>query len=165
MAVASQLEQRPATGDRIRAGILGGLVGGVLFAMFMMIEGLVDRGLWSAPTSIWAFWAGPDAYHPRDFEPISTFLGVMGHMMNSIIFGVVMVFLGTFGLRGAIPTLVVSVMKALVIMALMFVVILNLSPHGDIVYNSAPLWAWAVGHMMFALGIWWIAWQQQVIPR
>lgn len=145
--------------DRIWAGALGGLLGGVLFGMWMMVEGLFDQGPFAAPTSIWAFWAGPSGYHPKDFEIVSLFLGMMGHMMNAVILGIVAVLVGNFGARGAIPTLVVSVIKALVFMAIIFVVVLPLSPHGHFVYpDSSPLWPWVVGHLMFGLGVWLVAW-------
>ncbi len=154
----------PGVSPGLVTGILGGLLGGVLFAMWMMLEGYFDEGLFSAPTSIWAFWAGPDAYHAKDFALVPFFLGAMGHMMNAIILGAAMVFVGWFGARGAIPTLAVAMVKALVIMALMFGVVLRLSPYGDIVYHSAPLWSWIVGHLMFGLGIWWVAWRRRQLP-
>ncbi len=154
-----------AVSPRVVTGLLAGVGGGILFAMWMMMEGLFDQGFFAAPTSIWAFWAGPSAYHPRDFALVPLLLGVMGHMMNSLILAVVMLWVGSFWTRGAIPTLVVAIGKALAIMALTFLIVLPLSPNGAIVYNSSPLWSWAVGHMMFGLGVWAVAWNRGLLPR
>ncbi len=163
--VGPQTQTGPAVTSRLRMGVLAGIVGGILFAMWMMIEGLFDLGLFAAPTSIWAFWAGPGAYHPKDFALVPLFLGVMGHMMNAIILAVVMLWIGPLGTRGAVPTLIVSIVKALAIMALMFLIVLPLSPNGAIVYDSSPLWSWALGHMMFGLGVWAVAWNRGALPR
>lgn len=40
-----------------------------------------------------------------------------------------------------------------------FVAVLPLSPYGHFVYpDSALLWAWIVGHLMFGFGMWLVAW-------
>lgn len=145
--------------------ILAGIVGGLLFAMWMMVEGLFDEGFFAAPTSIWAFFAGPSAYHPKDLALVPLFLGVMGHMMNSIIFALILLRIGSLGATGAVPTLTISVAKALLVMTVMFGVVLPLSPNGGIVYSSAPLWSWIVGHVMYGLGVWLVAWRRGAVPR
>lgn len=145
--------------DRVIAGAIGGLLGGLLMGMWMMLEGLFDQGFFAAPTSIWAFWAGPGGYHPQDLEIVSLFLGLMGHMMNSAMIGVLAVLVGNFVARGALATLALSMIKPLIVMAIIFVAVLPLSPYGHFVYpDSAPLWAWIVGHLMFGFGMWLVAW-------
>ena len=132
-------------------GIRNGLVASVAMAMVMMVLGIFDRGFFAAPSSIWAFWAGPGAYAPTTFS-LSFILGAMGHMMNSAILGIVFAFLVTrvVRLRGT-EAVIGGIVFALIVMAVMWTVILPLSPNGGIVKDSAALWIWILGHAAYGM--------------
>lgn len=133
-------------------GARNGLVAGMAMAMVVMVLGIFDQGFFAAPSSIWAFWAGPGAYHPRDLD-ISFFLGAMGHMMNSIVLGAAFAFLATRALRpnSALLSTASGIAFALVVLAVMWFVVLPLGANGDIVKGSAAVWIWIVGHAVFGM--------------
>ncbi len=131
-------------------GARNGLVAGVVMAMVMMMLGLFDKGFFAAPSSIWAFWAGPTAYHPRDLD-ISALLGAMGHMMNSIVLGIAFAFVVTriVGPRSAGGSIAAGMAFSLTALAVMWFGLLPLGANGDIVKGSAAIWIWVMGHAAF----------------
>lgn len=137
-------------------GVRNGLAASILMAMVMMVLGLFDRGLFAAPSSIWAFWAGPAAYQPTAIS-LGFVLGAMGHMMNSAVLGIAFALLAgrVLQLRGALTSVAVAVAFALVVMAVMWNVVLPLGPNGDIVKDSAATWIWALGHVVYGMGAGW----------
>jgi hypothetical protein len=142
-----------ARGDGVVVrGIRNGLVASLAMAMVMMVLGLFDRGFFAAPSSIWAFWAGPSAYAPTTFS-LSFVLGAMGHMMNSAIFGIVFAFIAAKVLRlsGTAAAIMAGTVFALVVMAIMWTVILPLGPNGNIVKDSAATWIWILGHAAYGM--------------
>ncbi len=136
----------------VARGIRAGLIASFAMAMVMMAAGLLDRGFFAAPSSIWAFWAGPAAYAPTTFS-VGFVLGAMGHMMNATILGIVFAFLAVrvFAFRGTTETVVAGTAFALVMMALMWALILPLGANGAIVRDSASLPAWALGHVAYGM--------------
>ncbi len=141
------LSDRPTWALR---GARNGLVAGIAMAMVMMMLGLFDQGFFAAPSSIWAFWAGPAAYHPRDLD-ISALLGAMGHMMNSIVLGIAFAFVVTriIGPGGAGASIAAGMAFSLLALAVMWLAVLPLGANGDIVKGSAAIWIWAMGHAAF----------------
>jgi len=141
------LSDRPTWALR---GARNGLVAGVAMAMVMMMLGLFDQGFFAAPSSIWAFWAGPTAYHPRELD-ISALLGAMGHMMNSAVLGIVFAFLVMRILRpaGASASIASGMVFSLLALAVMWLVVLPLGANGGIVKGSAAIWIWVMGHAAF----------------
>lgn len=133
-------------------GLRNGLVASLAMAMVMMVLGLFDRGFFAAPSSIWAFWAGPAAYAPTTFS-LGFVLGAIGHMMNSAILGVVFAFLATRIIRpsGTLGAVVAGTVFALVVMAVMWLVVLPLGLNGNIVKDSAATWIWALGHAAYGM--------------
>jgi hypothetical protein len=121
-------------------------------AMVMMVLGIFDRGLFAAPSSIWAFWAGPAAYAPTAFS-LSFVIGAMGHMMNSAVLGIAFAFLAgrVAQLRGTAEAVIGGTVFALIVMAAMWTVVLPLSPNGVIVKDSAALWIWIFGHAAYGM--------------
>ena len=152
MTSASGYQRAERTGAPpwLLRGARNGLVAGAVMAMVVMILGLTDQGLFAAPSSIWAFWAGPAGYHPRDLD-ISFVLGAMSHMMNSAVFGVVFAFLVTRILRpsGVLASAMAGVAFALAALALMWFVVLPIGANGEIVKGAAAGWIWIAGHVMF----------------
>lgn len=143
---------REAGGSWVVQGIRNGLVASVAMAMIMMVLGAFDTGFFAAPSSIWAFFAGPDAYAPHTLS-LSFVIGAMGHMMNSAALGIAFAFVASRVLRiGGVPAAAVAgTVYALVVMALMFGVVLPAFPNGAIVIGSAALWIWIVGHVAYGM--------------
>ena len=141
-----------ASRSPVAQGIRNGLIASLAMAMIMMVLGAFDTGFFAAPSSIWAFFAGPDAYAPHTLS-LSFVLGAMGHMMNSAILGIVFAFVASRVLRiSGVPAAVVAgTVYALVVMALMFVVVLPAFPNGAIVIDSAALWIWIAGHVAYGM--------------
>lgn len=140
------------TGELVGWGIRNGLVASIAMAMVMMVLGIFDRGFFAAPSSIWAFWAGPSAYAPTALS-LSFVLGAMGHMMNSAVLGVVFAFVAARALHvsGATAATLAGMVFALVVMAIMWTLVLPLSPNGAIVKDSAALWIWVLGHAAYGM--------------
>lgn len=142
-----------AAGDGVLVrGLRNGLIASVAMAMVMMVLGIFDRGLFAAPSSIWAFWAGPSAYAPTTLS-LSFVLGAIGHMMNSAILGIAFAFIAAkvFRLSGMTEAILAGTAFALVVMAIMWTVLLPLSPNGTIVKDSAALWIWVLGHVAYGM--------------
>jgi hypothetical protein len=133
-------------------GIRNGLIASLAMAMVMMVLGLFDRGFFAAPSSIWAFWAGPAAYAPTTFS-LSFVLGAMGHMMNSAILGIVFAFIASRALHlsGTLASVMAGVVFALIVMAVMWLLVLPLGANGNIVKDSAATWIWALGHAAYGM--------------
>lgn len=136
----------------VARGIRNGLVASLAMAMVMMVLGLFDKGFFAAPSSIWAFWAGPAAYAPTTFS-LSFILGAMGHMMNSAVLGIVFALIASKALHltGALASVMAGVVFGLVVMAMMWLVVLPLGANGDIVKDSAAVWIWALGHGAYGM--------------
>jgi uncharacterized membrane protein YccF (DUF307 family) len=140
-------------------GARSGLIAGMAMAMVMMGLGLFDQGFFAAPSSIWAFLAGPAAYHPRELD-VSFVLGAMGHMMNSVILGILFAGLVVRIVRpaGARASTLTGIAFALAVMAVMWYAVLPLGAHGDLVKNSAAGWIWVAGHAAFGMVGGWLSW-------
>ena len=138
--------------ELILRGIRGGLVASIAMAMAMMGLGAFDQGFFAAPSAIWAFWAGPSAYTPHTLS-LSVVIGAMGHMMNAAILGIVFAFIAARAVRpqGAVASILTGVTFALAVMAVMWIVVLPLSPNGEIVKDSAAKWIWIVGHAAYGM--------------
>jgi len=142
-----------AKGDKILVrGFRNGVIASLAMAMVMMVLGIFDRGFFAAPSSIWAFWAGPSAYAPTTFS-LGFVLGAMGHMMNAAILGIAFAFIATKVLRltGMTEAILAGTAFALVVMAVMWTVVLPLSPNGVLVKESAALWVWVLGHVAYGM--------------
>lgn len=142
-----------AAGDGLPLRALrNGLVASLPMAMVMMVLGIFDRGLFAAPSSIWAFWAGPGAYAPTTFS-LGFVIGAMGHMMNSAMLAIVFASIASRVLRpaGTLASMAAGTVFALLVMLVMWTVVLPLGPNGDIVKDSAELWIWILGHVAYGM--------------
>ena len=151
-------ERHSDTGWILR-GARNGVIAGLAMAMVMMMLGLIDQGFFAAPSSIWAFFAGPGAYHPHALD-VAVVLGAMGHMMNSALLGLAFAFVATrvLQLSGTLPSVVGGIVFALGALALMWFAVLPLGANGEIVKGAAAVWIWVMGHMVFGAVGGWLAW-------
>jgi hypothetical protein len=141
-----------ATGSSIepavRAGAAG-LIAGLPLAAWLMIVGIFASTLWAAPQGI-AQTVGI-GHTGHDFQLAPFILGVMGHMVNSVILG--LVFLGVvaiFNVRGWALVLVGAV-YGIVAYEIIYWVLLRglLSGTSGSFLSADPQWAFILGHLMF----------------
>lgn len=127
-----------------------GLIAGMAMAMVVMGLGIFDQGFFAAPSSIWAFFAGPASYQPRELD-FSFVLGAMGHMMNSAVLGIVFaaIVARLVRPRSLFGSALSGVAFALGVLAVMWYVLLPLGANGDLVKGAAAGWIWIAGHVAF----------------
>jgi len=108
--------------------LIAGLVASIVMAMMEMIYEIFGVGFWSAPTFIAAtvMRGLQTVATPVPFALVPVVVGMMGHMMNSVILG--FVFVAAFGKRLASQTtgMVYGTVYALVIFFVMWFVVLPL---------------------------------------
>lgn len=140
--------ERGGSSLAVRAGAAG-LIAGLVFAMWAMIVGIFTSNLWAPPQGI-AQSVGIG--HPgHDFQIVPFIFGLMGHMMNSVIFG--LIFLGVAALlklRG-IAAVVVGMIYGMAVYGLMYWVVLRglLGGTSSSFLGANPEWASVLGHLMF----------------
>ena len=145
----------------VQAGAIAGLAGGMVMAMWQMVVGAiaqdptavpgVQTSFWTAVTSIPSVIFGQSWFH-GSFDFGAVFLGLMGHMMNSMVLGVVGVGLATVLLSNR-PSVAKAMAFGMMFGLLLEVVVVNLvvNPIQDVntLYTSTPEWSWFVAHAMF----------------
>jgi hypothetical protein len=129
--------------------IIAGLVSSIAMAMMEMVyEGLFGVGFWSAPVFIAAAVLRDlqAIALPVSFALIPVVLGMMGHMMNSVILGVV--FSALFGrfLNSPFTGAGVGALYALAIFFMMWFIVL---PFIDPVMLHLNLVVFALSHMVW----------------
>ena len=132
----------------VRAGTAG-LIAGLVFAMWAMIVGIFTTNLWAAPQGIGqALGIG---HQGHDFQIVPFIVGLAGHMMNSIIFGLIFLAIAfALNVRGA-SAIVVGMIYGIVVYAVMYWVVLRnlLSGTSGSFLSANPEWSWILGHLMF----------------
>jgi hypothetical protein len=152
-AISQRATSRSAA-PAVRAGAAG-LIAGMVFAMWAMIVGIFTSNLWAAPQGIAQSVGIGHAGH--DFQIVPFILGLMGHMMNSVILGLVFLGVATvLKLRG-LASVIVGMMYGLVVYAILYWGLLRtaLTSTSGSFLSANPEWSWVVAHLMFggALGI------------
>jgi hypothetical protein len=138
------------------------LAGGMMMAMWQMVVGAIaqnptavpgiNQSFWTAVTSIPSVIFGQNWFH-SSFEFWSVFLGLMGHMMNSMMIGIIGVGLATT-LLGRRPSIGQALAFGMVFGLVLEVVLVNGLVNGVLqsvhtLYTSTPEWSWWVAHGMF----------------
>jgi hypothetical protein len=144
-----------------RTGAIAGVAGGMMMAMWQMVVGAVAQdptavpgihtSFWTAVTSIPSVIFGLSWFH-GSFEFGAVFLGLMGHMMNSMVLGAVGVGLATtlLGNRPSIAkAMAFGMMFGLVLELVIVNLIVNQVQTVDTLYSSTPEWSWFAAHAMF----------------
>lgn len=149
----------PAT--LIRVGVIAGIAGGMVMAMWQMFVGAIateqtaDPGInstfWTAVTSIPSVIFGQQWFH-GSFEFWAVVIGLMMHMMMSAGIGVLGVGIST-SLLGSrpqlVPAVVVGMMWGLILEVVLVNIIVNNWQDVNTLYTSTPEWSWWVAHAMF----------------
>ncbi len=145
----------------VKVGAIAGIAGGMVMAMWQMVVGAIaqsqtaDPGIvssfWTAITSIPSVVFGNSWFHGSfDFWPVA--LGLGGHMMNSMILGVIGVALAVKILGPRLNTLT-AMAFGMMFGIVLEIVIVNLIVNGiqspNLLYTSTPEWSWWAAHIMF----------------
>lgn len=133
--------------SKVDRRILGvGLVAGMGFGMTeMVIEAIVGKGFW-APLRFIAsvFTLGKDT--DPSFSVLPVFVGLMGHMMNSVIFGLVFALVISRIASGVVGLAVTGMVYAAAIFAGMWFVVLPLIDPAMLLVNGPGFF---VSHLMY----------------
>lgn len=143
----------------IGVGVVAGIFAGMAMAMVMMLYGWwsATRSAWDAPEAIWAWVAGIDNFARNNpGENIdSVVLGMAGHMMNSMIVGVVFVAIAVaLRLRDWITPIMLGLVVALGMWLIMRYAVLPANdPEGTLFTEGivSPDWVWVVGHAAYGM--------------
>jgi hypothetical protein len=133
--------------------ILPGLIAGLVFAMWAMVVGIFTSTLWAAPQGIAQSIGIGSAGH--NFQLVPLVVGLMGHMMNSVVIGVIFIAIAR-ALRLHGPAAVVGGMVYGVIVYVgMYWVLLRgvLSSTSASFLSANPEWSWVVAHLMFGAAL------------
>ena len=132
-----------------------GLLGGMMFAMFAMIVAIFTSTFWAPPQGIaQAIGIGPDGH---DFHVVPFLLGLLGHMMNSVILGAIFLAIVRARRPASAITVVGGMVYGLVVYAVMYWVLLRhllslWAAQGVTSFlTSNPEWSWVVGHLIFGM--------------
>ena len=133
--------------------LVPGLIASLVLGMWQMIvEAIVGAGLWSPPIYIAAtlLRGFEGAGSPAAFDLTGVGLGLMGHMMNSVIFGLVFAFLIGPRLPSLGRQIVGGLIYGVAIFIVMWYVILPLINPVMLNVNAGVFF---LGHMMWGAAL------------
>lgn len=133
-------------------GAIGGLIGGMAMAMFSMVVATSRDGFWAPVRGITSVVFGDEHYGGGfDFFPVA--VGAAGHMMNSVMLGVVFALVAAVLLARASTVLLgaAGAVFGLMVWAVMVGGVAPALQSSDLFSDSIPQWAWVAGHMMFGI--------------
>lgn len=154
----------PDAATVIVVGAVAGLIAGMMMALYQMIVGAIateptavpgiGSSFWTAVTSIPSVLFGMQWFH-GGFEFWAVLFGLIGHMMNSIVIGIVGVWIST-RILGSYPSPAAAVFVGVMFALVVEVVLVNIVINGilqtvDTFYTSTPEWSWWVAHAIFGM--------------
>jgi hypothetical protein len=149
-----------ATTEVLQAGALAAIAAGFIMAAWQMVVAAIAQGptavpgihqtLWTPPEGIWSVVFGVDHFH-GSFHLIPVLGGIVGHLGNSLILGMVGVALLT-AILGRRPNpagaVVLGAAYGIAVEAILINGIVN-TQKIQTLYSSTPHWSWWVGHAIF----------------
>lgn len=129
-----------------------GMVAGMVFAMWTMIVGIFYSALWAPPQGI-AQSVGIGS-QGHNFMVLPFILGIMGHMINSAIIG--MIFIGIVRMlrvSNAVVLAMLGVIWGLIVYWVLYAVVFAglLPTTSQSFVSSNPDWSWILAHVMFGM--------------
>jgi hypothetical protein len=144
----------------LQVGALAGMASGFIMAAWQMVVAAtaqnptavhgIHQTLWTPPEGIWSVVFGVRHFH-GSFHVIPVFGGIVGHMGNSLILGIMGVALLTAILdRRPNPVAAAAIGAAygIAVEAILINWIINTQKIRTL-YSSTPHWSWWVGHAIF----------------
>lgn len=131
--------------------VLPGLIAGMVFAMWAMVVGLFTSTLWAPPQGIAQSIGIGSPGH--SFQLVPFVVGVMGHMMNSIVIGVIFVAIArAIRLHGPAAVVGGMVYGVIVYVGMYWVLLRGLLSSTSASFLSANAeWSWVAAHLMFGV--------------
>ena len=131
--------------------VLPGLIAGIVFAMWAMLVGIVTSTLWAAPQGIAQSIGIGSPGH--SFQLVPFVAGVIGHMMNSIVLGVVFVAIArAIRLHGPAAVVGGMVYGVIVYFGMFWILLRGVLRSTSASFLSAnPEWSWIAAHLMFGV--------------
>jgi uncharacterized membrane protein YagU involved in acid resistance len=131
--------------------VLPGLIAGLVFAMWAMVVGLFASTLWAAPQGIaQSIGIGSPGHN---FQLVPFVAGLIGHMINSIVLGVIFIAIArALRLQGPIAVVGGMVYGVIVYVAMYWVLLRSVLSSTSASFLSAnPEWSWIAAHLMFGV--------------
>ncbi len=144
------------TRTNLSVKLLGaGLIASLVMGMWeMMVEAIIPNGagFWSAPTYIAAtiFRNLQTVARPVPFDLVAVMAGLMGHMMNSVILGLVFAFVIAPRFKSLVAQAVAGMMYGAVVYAVMALVVV---PFVDPVMANLNAVVFFLGHLMWGVAL------------
>ena len=149
-----------ATTEVLRAGALAAIAAGFIMAAWQMVVAAIAKSptavpgihqtLWTPPEGIWSVVFGVHHFH-GSFHLIPVLGGIVGHLGNSLVLGIVGVALLT-AILGRRPhpagAVVLGAAYGIAVEAILINGIVN-TQKIQTLYSSTPHWSWWVGHGIF----------------
>ena len=149
-AIATRQTANVPMSASLTRGAIGGLIGGMAMAMFSMVVAISEDGFWAPGRGISSVVFG-DKHYGGDFAFGPVVVGLMGHMMNSVMLGVVFALIAAMVLARAskAAVLVAGTAFGLMVWLVMVPIVATQAQSSELFADSVPAWAWIVGHLMF----------------
>src|SRR5712664_1135486 len=130
---------------------LPGLIAGLVFAMWAMVVGLFTSTLWAPPQGIAQSIGIGTAGH--NFQLVPLLVGLMGHMMNSIVLGAIFIAIARAIRLQGIAAVVGGMVYGLIVYVAMYWVLLRgvLSSTSASFLSANPEWSCIAAHLMFGV--------------
>ena len=150
------------TGKILQVGALAGIAAGLMYAAWQMLVAAIaqeptavptiHQTLWTPPEGIWSVVFGVHHFH-GSFHFVPVFGGIVAHVGNALVFGILGVVLLTalLGRRPSFPAAVAfGVAYAIAVDAILLLGIIN-TQKIQTLYSAAPHWSWWIGHGIFGV--------------
>src|SRR3954464_12219168 len=149
-----------ATTTILQVGALAGIAAGLMYAAWQVVVAAIAQNptavpgihqtLWTPPQGIWSVAFGVHHFH-GSFHFIPVFGGIVAHMGNSLILGIMGVALLTAILDrrpNPVAAIVLGAAYGIAVEAIIINWIVN-TQKIQTLYSSTPHWSWWVGHAIF----------------
>jgi len=136
---------------RVLNWVLPGLIAGLVFAMWAMLVGLFTSTLWAPPQGIaQSIGIGSPGHN---FQLVPFVAGLIGHMMNSIVLGVVFIAIARALRLQSYGAVVGGMVFGVIVYGATYWVLLRgaFSSTSASFLSANPEWSWVAAHLMFGV--------------
>jgi hypothetical protein len=162
-----QVHRRPrgagvATTTMLQVGALAGIAAGLLYAAWQVVVAAIAQDptavpgihqtLWTPPQGIWSVVFGVHHFH-GSFHLIPVLGGIVAHMGNSLILGIVGVAL-LVAILGRRPNVAAAVVLGAVYGIAVDAIVINgivNTQKIQTLYSATPHWSWWIAHGIFGI--------------
>lgn len=139
------------TGSSVARWALPGLIAGLVFAMWAMVVGIFTSNLWAPPQGIAQSIGIGSPGHA--FQLLPFLVGLMGHMMNSIILGALFIAIARALKLNAATAIAGGMVWGIAVYVVMYWVVLRglLSGTSASFLSANPEWSWVAAHLMYGI--------------